>query len=276
MTIQEYNDHPGISASAIKAGRASMMQMRHAMVTPRDSEAASPAMRWGTLAHLAMLQPTEFAATVAVWDSGRKAGAMWQAWAASNEGKQIVTPDELSRLEAMQAACRASADARFFVSKVERVEVPMVWESQHKGVGLCKGRPDCTGSAFVGDYKTARDIEPRTLYGQFERLGYLHQMAWYCDGVETLTGRQVATVLVLAQQSVAPYECGVIEIPVKMLVSTLGADGLHDDDTCLSIARHYRACEAMDSFPGRYVGVTEYERPQWAVGGDFDPNESEE
>ena len=34
MTIQEYNEHPGISASAIKTGRASMMQMHYAMTTP--------------------------------------------------------------------------------------------------------------------------------------------------------------------------------------------------------------------------------------------------
>ena len=267
MTIQEYNAHPGISASAIKAGRASMMQMRYAMVTPRDSTPSTPAMRWGTLAHLAMLQPAEFAAAVAVWDGGRKAGKEWAAFASEADGRHIVTPDELERLGAMQAAARANADARFFVSKVEAVEATMTWT--RPDIGACKGRPDCIGGGFLGDYKTARDIDPRALFGQFHRLGYLHQMAWYMDGFGAMSGRQVHSCLILAQQSIPPYECGVIEIPVKLLISTLGASGdVGGEDTCLAIARHYRACEALGSYPGRYVGVTEYLPPAYALGGE--------
>lgn len=48
-------------------------------------------------------------------------------------------------------------------------------------------------------------------------------------------------------------------------------------DTCLAIARHYRACEAAQSWPGRYDGIVTYEPPAWAGGaGDdgFDPNET--
>jgi hypothetical protein len=80
------------------------------------------------------------------------------------------------------------------------------------------------------------------------------------------------------QQNIAPYECGVIELPVKLLLSTLGDDGSGvDEDTCLSIARRYRLCEALDSFPGRYDGVTEYQPPTRAGGDEdgFNPNEEE-
>jgi hypothetical protein len=266
MNLAEYNAHPGISASAIKAGRASMFQMRHAMVTPRDTDEPTPAMRWGTLAHLALLQPAEFAASVAVWEGGRKAGAAWAEFAAESAGKHICTPAELASLSGMQAACRANGDARFFVGKTERVEVPLTWT--RPDIGACKGRPDCLGRAFIGDYKTARDIDPRVLFGQFERLGYLHQMAWYMSGIEIALGQQVHSCLVLVQQSVAPYECGVIEIPIKTLIQTQGENGAGDDDSCLAIARRYRACEAVGIFPGRYAGVTEYEPPAWTLGGD--------
>jgi hypothetical protein len=63
----------------------------------------------------------------------------------------------------------------------------------------------------------------------------------------------------------------VIEIPVKLLVSTLGASGdVGCEDTCLAIARHYRASEALGSYPGRYAGVTEYVPPAWSTGGGND------
>jgi hypothetical protein len=269
MTIQEYNEHAGISASAIKAGRASMMQMHYAMTTPRDTDAPTPAMRWGTLAHAALLEPARFAAAVAVWEGGRKAGKEWAAFADAHQGKEIVTPDELARLEAMQAAARANGDARLFISRVEAVETPMVWESQHAGVGLCKGRPDCIGDGFIGDYKTARDISPRRLFAQFASLGYAHQLAWYRDGFQTISRHSVNTCWILAQQSVAPYECGVIEIPLTILDAAMGAG--NDDpaaDTCLAIARRYRLSEQLGTFAGLYQGIAQYEPPAWATCGD--------
>ena len=274
MTIQEYNEHPGISASAIKAGSASMMQMHYAMTTPRDTDAPTPAKRNGSLAHAMLLEPARFAAAVAVWEGGRKAGKEWTAFAEAHQGKEIVTPEELAKLEAMQAAARANGDARLFMSRVVAVETPMVWESRHKGVGMCKGRPDCVGDRFLGDYKTARDIEPRRLFSQFAALGYAHQLAWYRDAYQTTHNMQVTSCWVLAQQNVPPYECGVIEIPATVLDAALGA-GVSDggEDTCVAIARRYRACEACGNYPGRYQGVAQYEPPAWAgVGGDDVPD----
>ena len=79
---------------------------------------------------------------------------------------------------------------------------------------------------------------------------------------------------ILAQQSVAPYECGVIEISQSALDAAMGL--VNDDpyaDTCIAIARRYRACETAKSWPGRYQGVTPYEPPAWAGGGsDEVPN----
>lgn len=265
MTLTDYNAHPGISASAIKAGRASMLQMRHCMVTPRDSEAPTPAMRWGTLAHAALFEPARFAGSVAVWTGGRRAGATWAAWQADNEGKQIVTPDELSRLEAMQAAVRANRDARLFMSRVEVVETPMTWT--RPDIGQCKGRPDCLGDRWIGDFKTARDISQRRLFSQFAALGYAHQLAWYRDGFELISKQQVQACWILIQQSVPPYECGVIGMPLSLLDAAMGDSGGDPHaDTCLAIARHYRACEAAQSWPGRYDGIITYEPPVRAGG----------
>ena len=266
MTISQYNEHPGISASAIKQGRASMMQMRHAMITPRDSGSTSPAMRWGTLAHRALLEPAAFAGSVAVWRGGRKAGREWAAFVTEADGMDIVTPDELERLEAMQAAARANKDARLFVSRIELAEFPIAWQSDHSGVGLCKARPDAVGTGFVGDYKTARDITPRYLFSQFHRLGYAHQLAWYRDALQTTRGESVNTVWILVQQSVAPYECGVIEMPPAVLDVAMGLTDSDNEDSCLAIARHYRACEAVGNWPGQWDGVTPYEPPAWATG----------
>jgi len=217
-----------------------------------------------------LLEPARFAASIAVWEGGRKAGKEWTAFAEAHQGKEIVTPDELAKLEAMQVAARANGDARLFMSRVAAVETPLVWESVH-GVGSCKGRPDCVGDRFLGDYKTARDIEPRRLFSQFASLGYAHQLAWYRDGLQTTLNMQVTSCWILAQQSVPPYECGVIEIPQTVLDAALGA-GVSEggEDTCIAIARRYRACEACGSYPGRYQGVVQYEPPAWATGGGDD------
>ena len=55
MTYEEYAELPGINATSIKAGVKSMLHMHHCMTGGGHKE--TPALRWGKLVHLAVLEP---------------------------------------------------------------------------------------------------------------------------------------------------------------------------------------------------------------------------
>jgi hypothetical protein len=190
MTEQEYGALPGITASAIKAGRTSMRHMRHAMTRARG-EAGSPAMRWGTLAHMAILEPQRFLYGAAVWSGARRAGREWDAWQDANAGKTHVTQDELDQLQAMQQAIRRNKDAARLIADCDAFERPIQWDGGD-GIGPCKARIDGCGGGYMGatgacgglliEYKTCREIgkDGSKFVRAAEGMGYSHQLAWYC------------------------------------------------------------------------------------------------
>ena len=256
MTSAEYAALPGITATAIKAGRKSMAHMRVAMLDDRTG-AGSAAMRFGSLAHMALLEPVRFAGSVAVWTGGRRAGKIWDAWEIENADKEQVTPGELDTLHAMQTASRADMHARFALAQASEFERIIQWHDAV--IGDCKARLDGSGPSAVVEYKTAREITPRRFLSAAEGMGYTLQLAWYWHAA----GRP-ANMWLVSQETVAPYCCVTYNISANLLQSAY--------EECETIALRYRACESVNSFPGPCDTVQQWERPAWATsdGGEVD------
>lgn len=252
-----YNAHPGITKSAIAAARIeadvySMAAMRASMTADRTQNESTPAQRWGTLAHAALLEPTELAARYAVWD-GVKRGSEYTQFKADTDarGLGIVTRCELDKLSAMCAAIRADKDARWIVGQVVHTEHAIEWRDPD--YGLSKGRLDGAGTGMILEYKTARNIGKRAFFNTAEGSGYSHGVAWYWHGY----GRPQA-VYVIVQQNVAPYSVVSYLVPTSLLESAY--------EETRQIAVRYRIAERSGEFSGPYTGIQTFERPAWVAG----------
>jgi hypothetical protein len=258
MTFDEYAAIPALNATAIKAGRLSMAHMRQA-ITQKPPTDESPAMRWGRLQHLAVLEPVELA-RLAVWTGGdkRTEAKAWRAFKEMHEGADIITEDELDSLSAISAAFTLSGAAQLVAGA--RHEVTLTWEgvAGSVSIGPCKARLDSVHKDGFVEYKSTRAIATRAFMSQCEQLGYPLQLGWYALGLAA-TGTPAQTVYVVAQENKAPWCVAIYEVPANVL-RTGG------EEAC-EIARQYRVHELCGSFPGPYDGQRLlYERPEWATG----------
>jgi len=210
-------------------------------------------MRFGSLAHMALLEPVRFAGSVAVWTGGRRAGKVWDAWEIENAGKEQVTPAELDTLQEMQTASRADMHARFALAQASEFERVIQW--QDTAIGACKARLDGSGPSAIVEYKTCREIEPRRFLSAAESMGYTLQLAWYWHAA----GRP-SNVWLVSQETVKPYCCVTYNAPANVLEQAY--------QECVDICMRYRACEAVGSFPGPCDTVQQWERPDWATNDE--------
>jgi hypothetical protein len=251
VSAEEYGQMAGITASAIKAGRTSMAHMHHEMQRSRG-DAGSPAMRLGTLAHMAVLEPAKWASVVQY--DGTRRGKKWHAFATRHAGREIVTATEHATVSAMRTALRAHSTASALLTACIYRETALRWDGGD-GIGACKARIDAYGKSCLIDYKTTRLLgkDGQAFMRAAETLGYLYQMAWYWRAL----GRRVS-VFVIAQENVGPFCVGVYEIQQPMLVAVLAE--------CEDIARKYRIAERTGIYRGPIESIRQWERPAWAVG----------
>jgi hypothetical protein len=235
-----------------------MAAMRVSMTADREANESTPAQRWGTLAHAALLEPTELAARCAMWDGAAKRGAEYLAFKADAEsrGLEIVTRGELDKLSAMCAAIRADKDARWIVGQCVHTEQAIEWTDAD--YGLAKGRLDGAGAGMLLEYKTCRAISKQAFLRSAYAAGYHLGAAWYWHGY----GRPEAAY-VIAQQNIAPYSVACYLVPLAVLQSAY--------DEAREIAVRYRMAERAGVWQGPYEGIQTYELPAWAAGnGEID------
>ena len=284
IPASQYDRHPGISKSAICAARieegvVSMAHMRAMMLKDReDASDATPAMRWGTLAHAVLLDPVTFAGMVAVvpetytdskgetkpWTFASKSCQAWRA-EQHRRGRQIVTRAELARLGAMRKALMLESTARGYLGRIEATEQGIEWTDTN--YGLAKGKPDGTGKGLLIEYKTARTISRRWFLNDAKRRGYHIGAAWYWHGLG-----EPQEVIIIVQESAPPYSCACYDVPASVLVPAY--------EEAAKIALQYRISEKMNDgagqFSGPYTGLQTFELPQWGDEGDIQDSEEAE
>jgi hypothetical protein len=250
MPFDQYQALEGINATAIKAGAESMLQM-HAVMTG-SSKADTPAMRWGRLVHLAILEPDRFAEVASIFD-GRKTGYKWREHCEGFCAEWVVSVAEYAELMQIRDAVYRNKEAAFRILHSQH-EASTTWENARYGTG--KARLDMLNAgAWFGDIKTACDISPGAMSRQYLNLGYDLQMGWYSEAAKT------DAAYIIAVRSGPAYDCIVYTIPPAMI-----QDGR---EKAIEIAMRYRACSAAKSWPGiSETGVEVLELPPWALGGE--------
>jgi hypothetical protein len=237
-----------IRATWIKAGAKSMLHMRHAATVGRED---SHSLRWGRLVHCAILEPIRLA-SMPRWDGDARRGKAWDVFFEKLAGREYVTATELPQLEVITDATRRALKR---LPRVAATEQPIEWRDPL--YGRAEARIDAVlDSGGWLDVKTTADIDERAFRSACERYQYRLQFGWYDHGARAngINGCR----WVVAVESKPPHATAVYSLPTGYL-----ADGYED---AAKIARHYRACEACNVFPGPYdETIAELQRPEWTM-----------
>lgn len=179
----------------------------------------SPAMLWGRVFHARLLTPLTYDEEVAVWQGeGTKASKAYKAWAAEQEARDIVSAEVWDKIQLAhtQAQSNPAVAQSLRLSQAEAVSDVCVREVRRYGTiegTHVAGTPDCWHEGTLSDVKTtASTLDQRTL-GRLVTDRYTHvQLAMY-DELLRQDGFEVKRHEVVFQQSKAPYDSRVVEIP---------------------------------------------------------------
>ena len=247
-----YYTRPGVTATAIKAGSRSMLHMRHAMT---EAKADTPAMRWGRLAHRAILEPSTLAELVAT-DADKRTKDYKTL--REQHGDNLVTIEERDRLAQMQERIACHQHAAQLVAGCKAVELACYWSALPYGEAKAKLDGYNADLRVLVEYKTARQIDPRAWEAASWGMGYHLQAGWYaCEACRHSHLDVSGGVFFVVQESAPPYDVAVYRTDGDLL------DYGHKE--AVRIAAEYRACERRNEWPGAHPDLRVVAMPQWAI-----------
>src|SRR5581483_278000 len=239
------------------------------------------ALKIGRAAHTAILEPDEFSAQFAVagqceaikTSDGRRctnSGILFReekGWLcgvhgkglSSDETRTVLSADDYAACLGMRDAVHANPAARALLTRLDHVELSMVWADAESAV-LCKARPDGLALGFADgvmvDIKSTRDARERPFERAIEEHGYHRQGAFY------LTGAAVHQLAVSQFVNIAVEK----EPPYANVVYCLKPDAIALGRRQLArLLATYRECMEREVFPGYPARVVDIGVPAWAL-----------
>jgi PDDEXK-like domain of unknown function (DUF3799) len=263
MGHDEYLRHPALSASGAKllVQPGGPARYRWRLTHP---EPPRKAFDHGTAAHAAVLGTGPVLEVIDAPD-WRTKRAQQQRDEARDAGRVPLLMADAQRVADMAEALRAHPIAsRVLHPDSGRPEVSLFWHDPEYGVDRrCRvdwlRAADTTGRLLLVDYKTCQSADPAAIDRAIGAYGYDLSAAWYRD---LLIGLGLATsvpVLLVFQETTAPYLPHVVELNDVWL--SRGYDLVH---RALTI---YRQCTDTGRWPG-YDSITLSTPPAWLLNRD--------
>lgn len=265
VPVAEYRALPGTSITRLKELRRSPMHYRHALAHPKETTA----LRLGTAAHVAVLEPERFSSQFAIWSrrsekTGNlcpKNGQWWEAFQGENVGRDIITIDEAEFALAIQRAVRADRDAMRYLEQGDP-EVTMQWSLRGR---QAKGRADwftrIDGRPYLVGLKSARDCRHYVFGSAAAKLGYHLQWAYYFDGYEFIAEEQPGVKEIVVENT-PPHAVAVYNIPDDIIQQ--------GRDEYLVLIDQLEQCERSGEWPGPALGETNLTLPTWVYEANDD------
>jgi exodeoxyribonuclease VIII len=262
MLEQEYRAQTAIAGSDAKHILPPKTPSHYAAhMAGETKREPSKAMLLGTMAHLAVLEPTKLDAAFVEKpgdiDFRTKAGKEWRE---SIGTTPILDADEARAVRGIRDSIAAHDAARALLAGCDS-EVAMF--AEHRTGLWIKGRVDALkvesdNEAVIVDVKTT---SAGADYGTFSRqaasLNYHVSAAWYCH-LAGCNGLPPARFYWIAVETSAPYAVAVYEIHPDAL--DLGVRMMHD---ALGLIAQ---CEDEGVWPGYGAAVQALNLPAWAYG----------
>lgn len=201
----------------------------------------TPAMLTGTLAHAMCLEgPEVFYERYAVAPSVDKrttAGkAEYQSFCEANEGKTVITLDQLQAVAGMAESVASHPACRELLSNGQP-ELAVTWNEEGED---CKAKCDWLSSGALIDLKTTQNSEYSVFSKTIVNSGYHRQMAFYRSGLAHNSIYPEHTIII-AVESKPPYTVNVYSIEDDLLEIGTGS--------YKELLRKYSQYKDMDVLP---------------------------
>ena len=252
-----------VNNSSLGPALRSMAHYRAALDRTRTP---TPAMEFGRFCHTVVLEPELLPATYVVMPDfaaelrdeykNPKATKAYKEKVAEfrelHADKEVVEGAWYDQALAMIAAVKACPTAAGLLRCEGETETSIVWDDPLTGL-RCKARIDKrAGDGLLADLKTTQDCSQfsRSMY----QYGYARQAAFYCDGLEVLTGESYRLAFVAVEKE-PPHAT------LSGIVSDAAMEyGRREYQDILRKICHGRA---FDKWPG-YDQPGELDLPAWA------------
>jgi hypothetical protein len=259
MTNEEYHSLPSISKSGLDLINRSPAHYQWAKHNPTTR---TPAMRIGSLTHMAVLEPDLFQAECVIMpemDRRTKAGKIaWEDFQAVNSGRDAITTAEHQRILAIRDAVHAHPLAKKLIDRIAAVEVSTFWQDPATGVD-CRCRPDAVlANGMLIDLKTTQDAGSGFMWS-VKKYRYNVQAAFYADGMGRTAENQRAMIFIAVETNPPYFVCCHI----------IGTDTLEAgrDDYRRNLDT-YAECLESGIWPGYPETLQTINLPNWATQED--------
>lgn len=281
LSNEAYHADPAIGSSAIKTFKdwcPAMYYARYVAPEPIPYEGSS-AQRFGSHAHIKLLEPEKFNETYVVspefaeLKSGENKGQLvpmneshadYKAFVKKNPGKEAILYSTFKAVEGMAAQIASHPLAsRMLVGGVE--EMSFFAKDEETGLML-KARPDYLvklddyGVVLV-DYKTtALSLGTKKQSNHAFDLGRQIQAAHHKRVAEMATGGQINEVVYITQMQQPPYLIRIFRMPEEAIA--IG------NDMCRTYLDGIKYCYDTGEWPGYPPEIEDYIVPMW-LSNDF-------
>ncbi|AUL54973.1 PD-(D/E)XK nuclease-like domain-containing protein [Burkholderia pseudomallei] len=264
LDIDEYHARPQISKSQLDTINVSPA---HFWALHRDPARPAPTTRGGqlegNLAHCAILEPDEFGKRYALGPTLNRNTKAWKEFVDENAGRIAIQQDQYDTAWRQSDAVRALPEIREALSR-GRAEVSAFWNDPATGVA-CRCRPDWVhdlteSNVLLVDLKTFSSAGPDEFRRQAARKRYHVQDAFYSDGYEAASGKEVRAFVFVAVETEWPFAAHAM-----MLDDMSREQGRSDYARNLAT---YARCEDACEWPGYSKEITLITLPQWAFTTD--------
>ena len=252
-TNADYHADPAISASHLKAVLQSPRHYFSRFLDPqRPVVEPTAAMRLGSLAHCAVLEPDELSRRYAIAPDRRSNAGKSAAAEMAADGIEAVTNSDMALALSMAASVREHPYAAALLAD-GKAEQSFWWDDKATGQ-RCKCRPDWYQGTTLVDLKTCQDASPGAFARACATFGYHTQAAHYLNG--TFADRFVF----IAVEKTYPYAVGVYELDADAMAA--GAE------QCRIGLQTISDCRAINEWPGYTTTCDSLSLPGWALRND--------
>jgi hypothetical protein len=246
----DYHADPAISASHLHAVAVSPYHYRKRYLDP-DRQPLEPtaAMRFGSLAHCATLEPNDLLQRYGVCGPRNTKAGKEQAAAMAADGIEAVSEADMVVALSIAAAVRDHPAAAALLAS-GAAEQSIWWDDAATGL-RCKCRPDWLDGTTVVDLKTTTDASPAGFARSVAAYRYHVQAAHY------LAGLGAERFIFIAAEKTYPFAVGVYELDAAALTH---GQALRDRDM-----RRIADCHAIGQWPAYGTGIETLSLPAWAL-----------
>jgi len=238
MEISDDDYHTKFAGASSTALKKLLRSPAHYRAYMNEADEDSSARMFGRAVHALLLerarfQRARFPDKFVVWTGGRRFGKAFDAFAAANDGKTILTEDEFHRATEAALALRESkqfplglwldgvpASAGYDAVPAAATETSIFWIDEETGLS-CKARVDAHNgqpTRVAIDAKTTDDARTAAFMRQLFKLDYDLQAAHYRAALRAFYGEDYPFLFAVVEDK-APFATNIIGLDNDVLAN---------------------------------------------------------